>query len=207
MAEDVATIAVQTNLVALNAAIEAAHAGASGSSFAVVAQEVRKLSAMSGETGKRIAAKVRIISEAIVSSRKAAEESTQQESESMADSQMLIASVLSDFKAVTDGLVHSADLLKRESIGIKSEISQALVQLQFQDRVNQIIGHLKGNIERFPQMLEQNRLEFEQGAGLRPLDAAALLAELEKTYAMEQERAIHKGAQTVERESAEITFF
>jgi methyl-accepting chemotaxis protein len=207
MADDVATIAVQTNLVALNAAIEAAHAGDRGSSFAVVAQEVRKLSALSGDTGKRIAAKVKVVSDAIVASRRAAEESTQQESESMADSQMLIASVLSEFKTVTDALVKSANHMKTSSIGIKSEISEALIQLQFQDRINQIISHVKSNIERLPSVLEQNRLQFEQGGDLKPLDSAAMLAELEESYAMEQERAAHSGAASARQQTAEISFF
>ena len=58
-------IAAQTNLLSMNAAIEAAHAGDSGKGFAVVADEIRKLAESSGQQSKTTAGMLKKIKASI----------------------------------------------------------------------------------------------------------------------------------------------
>jgi methyl-accepting chemotaxis protein len=207
MAADVAKIAAQTNLLALNAAIEAARAGEMGRGFAVVAKEFRMLSTQSGETGRHIAEKVGVISTAIIDTCNAVRESVKQEGGQMESAEATIGTVLSEFRNITDALLRSSTLLKDESIGIKSEVGEALVQLQFQDRVSQIMNHVRTNIERLPEFLQQHHHQYAQGGSLQPLDPQALLTELKKTYVMADQHVIHSGGKAMQKNDTEITFF
>ena len=207
MATAVADIAGQTNLLALNAAIEAARAGEAGRGFAVVADEVRKLSAMSGETGKLISTRVEAINSAIQRTRQTAERYSEQDARLVQDAESTIHTVVDNFRQSTDGLSGSAEVLRVEGGALQTEIADVLVALQFQDRVSQILHQTTGDIDRLVNHLNEASALQARGIKAEAIDASAWLDELCRTYTTAEQMDNHHGAKSQTQSATEITFF
>ena len=208
MAQDVGDIAGQTNLLALNAAIEAARAGEVGRGFAVVADEVRKLSNMSGETGKKITTTVETVNQAIASTLQVSQQYAEQDNAMLANSEQVIASVLDKFGSATTALSAAAENLRNESQQIGGEIAEVLVALQFQDRVSQMLGHVRNDLDKLERQLQEAG-QLRAGGALTALDARAWLEQLAQTYTMPEQHALHGAghAAAAAQEDSGITFF
>ena len=205
MASEVAAIANRTNLLALNAAIEAARAGEAGRGFAVVADEVRKLSTLSGETGQRIRQKVEIISKAMLGTQQTAERSAEQDRRTLSQSETTIRGVLGTFRQTADKLTQSSEALQRESLGVRDEVQSILVNLQFQDRMSQVLSHVRNDIGKLKGHIDEAL--GAQAVDAAAVDAGAWLAEMEDTYATDEQRANHQGRGAAGNAGGSISFF
>ena len=179
-----------------------------GRGFTVVADEVRKLSTLSGETGKKIAETVEAVNKAIKATLQASLEYVQQDAEMVTSSEQAIERVLSQFKVKTSVLSDSADVLRRESELIRSDINEVLVALQFQDRVSQMLSHVRNDLEKLEQHLNESNRMRTSGQALAPMDSATWLDALSLTYTMPEQHAIHSGSHIQGSASQpEITLF
>ena len=162
MAASVQHLASQTNLLALNAAIEAARAGEAGRGFAVVADEVRRLSGQSGETGREIDQKVEAVTQAIRATIQAADNLAKTDEQNLQLLDGTTEQVITELGSEID-LLHDAGLRLRElSLASEDAISQIMVKLQFQDRVSQILEHLESDLHQVQQeLLDMDTLSFD----------------------------------------------
>jgi methyl-accepting chemotaxis protein len=197
MGAEVESIAFQTNMLALNAAIEAAHAGESGAGFAVVANEVRALSTAARETGKKITQKVGTISTSLKRIGATNEQVASRDQEAVAGAQDNIRAVLSRFSQSTVRLREEAEQSRQQSASIREEISESLVQLQFQDRVSQILRQVTATMEQVGDGSPANAPESEAG------DIDRMLS----TYTTEEQRRNHQGLTPQDVAPQEVTFF
>jgi len=198
MAGEVEMIAFQTNMLSLNAAIEAAHAGEAGRGFAVVAHEVRNLSNASRETGKSIAQKISQVHDSLAKIIENNEQAAVREGEALHDSSSRIQSVLGRFGEMSEGLARSTEQLRRESAAIKDEVGESLVQLQFQDRVGQILSQVVGSMRD---------LEQRSGAPAQSISIDDYLAQMTCSYTTEEQRRNHQGEPIAPVAAQAVEFF
>ncbi len=142
LADVVEKIARQTNLLSLNAAIEAARAGPAGAGFSVVAGEVRRLSAESGEMGKQIGEQVRSFGAQVSATMRDATAQSDHDRNALDVNEDRVRSVITRVDEAVESLSARAESSRAVSQSIRSEVESLMVAFQFQDRVNQIIDQV-----------------------------------------------------------------
>ncbi|WP_419764858.1 MAG: methyl-accepting chemotaxis protein [Arcobacter sp.] len=157
-------IAFQTNILSLNAAVEAATAGEAGKGFAVVAQEVRNLASRSAEAAKEIKALV--------------EDATQKAGESKEISNQMITGYnqLNENITATIGLIEDVNSASKEQEQAMTQISDTVNSL---DQATQQNASLASTINEMSSLTSDlasqlqnavNRTSFDKSASNRICD-------------------------------------
>ena len=153
MLDEVKKIADQTNLLAINAAVEAARAGQAGKGFAVVAEEVRNLSIRSNTFSEQIGSSVGGIAGALTSVEKSIQTMATQDMQMAGESRERVDALMDKTRAFNQKIEASVGEISSTTESVATEVRHAVTSLQFQDMATQVLGHVISRVENLESLL------------------------------------------------------
>jgi methyl-accepting chemotaxis protein len=192
-------LARRTNMVALNASVEASRAGERGSGFAVVAHEVRQLATQSADAANRMMSRTHAIDLELQGLRNEAANHDSSDEALRDQAEHSARAVISALLNSLGELNRSSRELKEAGEAVQEEYERVLMNFQSQDRLSQMLGCVSEDIVRLAEWVRE-------GKDLSAAQAGEWLARLDASYTMEEQRSEHHGNTTIQRETT-VEFF